>query len=135
MIADAEELLTTYLAARETVAALGARIVGETPADRDTPWVRITQLDAQQDPSSRHDHLVAFFMQLDCYAGKAGGQEEASLLRRTVRAALQDIASAAHADGVVVTGARVNGDTRIPDHDFKPVRERFVLAVTVWAHS
>lgn len=133
MIPSAEQVVGDYLREHAGVAALGARIVGTTPRDTDQPWVRITLLGdpSVDDPA---DHLVAGYLQLDCYAGRDGGQAEADMLRRTVRAALGDIATASHVDAVV-TGATVGGTLRLPDQDFEPARERYVVSATVWLHE
>lgn len=131
---DGEKLVSDFLRDHPDLAELGARVVSKTPPDRATPWVRVTQLDAGQATRDPSDHLVEFFLQLDCYAGADGGKPQASLLTRTARAALQTIAQASHADAVV-TGCRISGAARVPDTDFEPARERFVLTATVWAHA
>jgi hypothetical protein len=138
VIPDIEKLLGAYLRNYDALADLGVRVIG-TPGpgfDFDTaPWIRLTVLDAPSD--SPADHHIGFYCQLDCYASKAGisgsQQKEASLVARTVREALRDIAGA-HADGVVA-GARINGFARIPDTDLEPARERIVLTTTTFAHA
>lgn len=143
MIPDAEKVVSRYLREHTAIIALQARVVGKTPKDTVLPWVRVTELDAPQDSDSQADHLVGFYLQLDCYAGAdrdaggeraTSGQPEAKLLARTVRAALQDITAAAHAD-CVITGVHVNGASRIPDPDLEPARERVILTTTIHAHT
>jgi hypothetical protein len=133
LIVDGEKLVSNYLRHRTDVTALQTRIVGKTPNDTDRSWVRVTQLDAAQGQQDIADHLVEFYFQLDCFAGREGGQPEASLLARTIRAALTEI-PAEHSEGIA-TGARINGSARIPDTDFEPARERFTITATVWAHT
>jgi len=132
LIPDGERLVSRYLREHAAIDALGARVVGKTPDSTSTSWVRVTQLDAGQGPSPS-DRLVPFYFQFDCYAGAEGGQPEANTLGRTIRAALTEM-SGTYADGTV-SGAKINGDGRIPDGDFEPARERRVLTATVWAHA
>lgn len=133
MIPDAEAVIGSYLRNHAAVKATGARVVGRTPSDTAKPWVRVTQLDAATVGDHRSEHLIEWFGQLDCYAG-TGGQEEASKVTRTVRAALAEM-YAAPLSGVVVTGARFVSSPRLPDDDFEPARERYALSAIVWLHS
>lgn len=133
MIPDPEAILTTYLESHVT--PLGATIVDLTPDDLGAPWVRLTLLDAPSDGIP--DHLVAAYVQLDCYAGQDAGEdahEDASLIARTVRAALVTIHEADH-DGAAVSGCRIDGMPRMPDPAFEPPLERYVLTATVWMHG
>lgn len=134
MIPDVERVLTAYLAA--PLAVLGVTVVDQTPDATDDPWVRLTLLDA---PAQQPDHLVAAYLQLDVYAGAESGEdahEDASLIARTVRGLLESdtIARATHS-GATVTGARVDGYLRLPDAEFEPARERYVLTATIWMHG
>lgn len=129
MIVDAERLISDHL--RETT---DHRIVGRTPKDRAEPWVRVTQINAPSDPTSQVDHLVAFYLQFDCYAGAEGGQPEASLLAREIREALNE-APITDFDGAVVSSVKINGASRIPDDAIEPARERFILTSTIHMHS
>ena len=132
MVPDIEKVIAYYLRNHDGVTGTGARVVGKTPEDLSKPWVRVIRLDGQQnDPA---DHVTGFLVQLDCYAGKGGGQPEANLIGRTVRAALRDMPGGSHT-GAVVTATRVVGDARIPDPDISPTRERVVLTVEVVAHA
>lgn len=130
LIPDVEKVLTTYL--QPKVTPLGAKIRGRTPSSSATAWVRLTVLDA---PASYPDHLVDALVQLDCYAGAGeGGQEEASLLARTVRAALVDAPNNDH-DSAVVTGCAIVGYLRNPDTFFEPARDRFIITAQIWVHG
>ena len=129
MIPDVEKVITAYLEPHLT--ALGAKVRGRTPSNTAAAWVRVTILDA---PASFPDHLVDALVQFDCYAGKEGGQEEASLLARTVRAAIVDMPNASHS-GAVVTGAAIVGYLRNPDTMFEPARDRYIITATVWMHG
>jgi Protein of unknown function (DUF3168) len=129
-IPDIEAVLTAYLTAQT-----GERIVGTTPNDISTPWVRLTQLDARNEATSRPERLIEFVVQLDCFAGepKEGAQAEASELAREVRATLAEMEGVY--GGVTVTDVRFSGMPRIPDTTKEPARERFVLTAHVYAHS
>lgn len=133
MIPDLEAVLTTYL--EDHALEVGATVVDETPDDTRDPWVRLTLLDA---PSTGVvDHLIPAFVQLDCYAGLVGddAHEQASLLARTIRAALVTIHEATH-EGAVVTGARIDGYNRQPDDTAdEPARERYIITATIWGHG
>lgn len=112
--------------------ATGYRVVSKTPDTIVDPWIRYTQLDARQ--IRRPDHLVEFYIQFDCYAGKDGGQPEATAIGRELRAALQELPGTSD-DEVVVSEVRINGDARIPDLDFEGARERKVLTALIYMHS
>lgn len=143
LIPDFEKAVSGVLRTHSAITALGARVVASPPDDgnRDTPWVRVTRLDASPSSTDVADHLISALMQFDCYAGagdssEGGGQPEANLLGRTVRAVLGDIASHS-VDDVVFTGARITGDARIPDSSpgFEPARERVIITALVWGHA
>lgn len=137
MIPDAERIVSDYLRSHAAVAALDTRVVSKTPGDdaggTAQSWVRVTQLDAQNSPQSRPEHLIDYLLQIDSYAGKDGGKPEASLLNRTVRAALDDMPGV-H-DGVVVTSVKFTNNARLPDSDFKEPRERYVLTTSIHMHA
>lgn len=129
----AEKVLSDYLRAHADIAALDARVVGKTPSNTQTPWIRLTQLDAPLHRVGRHGE---FFCQLDCYAGKDGGQPEANLLARTAAAAIVELDQSNYqADGTVISGASASIGPRIPDEDFEEARERFVVTARVWMHT
>jgi glucose-6-phosphate dehydrogenase assembly protein OpcA len=129
VIADSEKLISGYLRS-ET----GERLVGKTPSNTDEAWVRLTQLDARAIDDHRSDHLIQYYVQLDCYASEDGGQPEANLLGRTIREALVDMPNHSHADGTV-TGVSIRGHGRSPDPDFEPARERVIIMAFVWVHA
>lgn len=133
MIIDSEKVLSDYLREHPPIEALDARVLGKNPARRDTPWIRVTQLDASAVNASRTDHLVEYFVQADCYAGSEGGQPQANLLARTAREALR-VLPAADLDGVVVTSVEFIGMLRLLDTDFEPARERVMLSALVHMH-
>ena len=136
MIPDAEAVITRHL--NTALTALAVKVRGRTPGNTVDPWVRLTLLDAPATDGSVTDHLVAAYVQLDCFAGKVpdadSPQEDASLIARTARAALATIADSDH-EGATVTGCRIDGYTRLPDTEFEPARERYVLTATVWMHG
>lgn len=129
---DIEALVATYLLAHEDVEELvGDRIGGRHPRSTSTPWIKVTQY---SDISlTRTLHVTQTDIQIECYGGDDvdEAQGEASLLARTVRAALNDMPDAEH-EGAVVTRVTFFGPRRIPDTDFG--RERFILDASVTSH-
>jgi hypothetical protein len=133
VIPDIEKIVSGYLRELAELQDLDARVVGKTPGSTTAPWVRVTKLDAPNVSNARVEHLIAYLVQFDCYAGVKGGQPEANALAALVRAAL--IALPATPDlGAVVTSSVIVGDGRIPDTDFEPARERVILTATVHMH-
>ena len=131
-IPDLEKVASDYLRTYAALVSLGARVVGKSPSNTDAPWVRVTQLDASSD--HRSDHLVDYLLQLDCYAGRTGGQPEANSLGRSVRKALVEMPDASHS--AEVSGVMITGHARVPDTDVdEPARERVVISAVVWAHA
>lgn len=128
-IPDCESIVSAYLQEQT-----GKRIVGTTPSDHALPWVRVTLLGAPNEANSPVEHLIAFMLQLDCYAGSepAEAQAEANDLARSVRAALADM-KGSHG-GAVVSGVRFSGMIRLPDTAMEPARERYILTAHVWMH-
>jgi hypothetical protein len=135
LIPDGERLVANYLRDHPDILAItiGRRVSGKTPESINDPWVRVTMLDAANQENSRPEHLINYLLQCDCYAGQDGGQPEAKLLARTVRAVLDGMPGT-H-DGVVVSSVRFTGMARVPDPGFEPARERVVLTAIVWAHA
>lgn len=138
-IPDAEALVGGWLREHPNVTMMGARVAGRTPSSMTSPWVRVTQLAADDSPTSGIDYLIDYALQLDCYAGGVAqaaftGQAEASLLARRVRAILKGM-EGAQADGVVVTRVAFPGHARLPDTTYEPARERYVLTVDVMLHA
>lgn len=134
LIVDMEKVASRWLREHPAVVALGARVVGKPPGDRSTCWVQVRELNAPSDPRSQADHLVTHMLQLDCYAGAAGGQPEANLLGRTVRAVLKRM-EGFHDDEAAVGGVRIVGFAHVPDPDgFEPARERRIITAMVTAH-
>lgn len=126
---DVEALLTTYLKG-ET----GERIVGETPSNTGTPWVRVWLQDVL-DRTEPTDHLLMYPVQLDCYAGTPGpaGQGEAFEIASTIRDFLLAMRHEDFTDAVV-TNVRVRGPRRFPDTDFNPARQRYILDAELYVH-
>lgn len=137
MIPDIEKIVGAYLRDHDDIAALGAQVVGQTPRDTSGSWVRLTLL-AAPDNSSGAEHLIGFLVQLDCYSSEAGidgsQQKEASVLGRTVRAALKAMQGTTR-DDAVITGVQFPGMLRLLDQDLESARERIVLTATIWAHA
>ncbi len=133
MIPDGELIIGRYLREHPDIRALGARVVGKTPDDPSKPWIKLTQIDAPTVGNSRSEHLIAWMGQFDCYAGKEGGQAEASELTRKARALLA-VANQVDHEGAIVTGSRFVSCPRIPDTAFEPARERFALTAVIYMH-
>lgn len=132
---DIEALLATYLLAHEDVEELvGSRIGGRHPRATSTPWIKITQF--SEISLTKTLHVTQTDLQIECYGGDDvdEAQGEASLLARTVRAALNDMPAADH-DNAVVSRVTFFGPRRVPDSDFgDPARERFILDASVTSH-
>jgi len=129
-VLNAEKLIAVAL--RADVGLTDVRFVATTPSKTDTPWVRITQLDAADDPTSSVEHLIDYYLQLDIYAGADGGVPEANNLNRLCRLALKALQGTTLGTDAVVTEVRFTSNARIPDSDVdEPARERFVLDVSV----
>lgn len=129
---NSERVIADYLREHEDVAAITSSVVSETPKKTDTPWIRYTQLN-KRDIARPVDYALEAYFQLDCYAGRTGGQPEASLLARTVRAALVAMPDSEDVDGAVVSDVEIRGDSRLPDPQMDS-RERFILTFTVTMH-
>lgn len=134
MIVDAPAIVRAHLVVEPAVTDIvGQRIVDQTPASVRDSWVSITMIAAPDDPTVPFDYLVPFTFQIDCYAGEDETQVEANLLARTVRASLKEMPYASHTDAVV-SQVRTVGMAHIPDVDFEPARDRYVLTTIVVAH-
>lgn len=141
MLPDIEAAVIGALGAHAALVRLGVRVVGRTPETTDEPWVLVRMLDARA--VARAEHLTNFMLQLDCYAGKWTDQDEAMGQARDVMAqtgsALGELEGATLPDvqpdqSVVVNGVRIVGRRHLPDGEFEPSRERYVLTVEVYAH-
>lgn len=131
LLPDVEKLVSVYLRAHTAVTALVAqRVYTVIPnsADAEEPLVRLTQFNSL-DAIPNVPHLDAAFLQVDAYGGP---KAVASLIGRTVRAALADLPGT-HDEGIV-TGVRTAGWAYDPDGDFPTARPRFRFDLTVWAH-
>lgn len=134
MIPFIEKIVGDYLRSLPEVEEIaGDRVATKTPTSLSEPWVRITLLDDPPTGRSSADHLIAFYLQLDCHAGKDGSQSLASRLARTVREALGEIADHSHVD-TVVSGSKVHSSKPLRDDDM-PEIDRYVVVATVWAYS
>lgn len=132
---DIEQIVGAYLREHPAVRAVVSRVVSRTPASTDTPWVRYQQI-AEQPGGGMADFLIAPLLQFDCYAGRDNSRETASLIARTVRAALVEM-EGVHG-GAVITGVPPGlvSVSRLPDPDLgDPARERYVVTATVYCHG
>jgi hypothetical protein len=134
LLLNVEPLIGAYLKGVSGVSALEARVVSKTPGTTDKPWVRITLLDASNATGTRQaEHLVAYYLQLDCYAGSSGGREDAFALAQAVRASLVDLPDLQPLPNAVVTDVAPLSMPRIPDGDLGG-RERYILDIEIYAH-
>lgn len=123
---DIERLVSDYLRDQEI------RVVGKPPKDRDSAWVMVTMLASPKDPTSTVDWLIAYLVQLDCYAGASGGQPEANDLASEVWDAIEELPQSDHDIGVVT--ATRSSAIRQPDVEFEPARDRVIIRSTIHAH-
>lgn len=133
MIPDAEVILGRYLREHPAVKALKARVVTKPPSETRLPWVRVIQHDAPSVGNSRTDHLIEWFGTFDCFAGQDGDEGTASVLVRTVRAALNELHDV-DPEGAVVTGVSFISCPRQEDENFEPAMPRYPLSVIAWIH-
>jgi len=134
---DAVAIIGDFLRDQTSVSDIvGERVSHKSPRDGDygEPWVRITQLDASNETGSRQvEHLVAYYLQLDLYAGAANRYAEAFDLAKAVRGALTGITKAALAEAVA-TDVGFASMPSVPDTDLKPARERVILDAEIFMH-
>jgi hypothetical protein len=130
-----EKILGDYLRDAPAVEEIvGDRVATKAPRTLDEPWVRIAVLADPPAGRSSADHVIAFYVQLDCYAGKKGDQVLANSLARSVRALLGEIHEHEH-DAAVVSGAKVEGSRPLPDSTLEQTMDRYIVTATIWAHS
>lgn len=134
---DAVAIVGDYLREHPLVSELVAdRVSHKSPDEesRDEPWVRITQLDATNETGNRQvEHLVSYYLQIDCYAGADNRYAEAFDLVAGVRAALVAITQA-ELEGAVATDVGFASMPSQPDVDLKPARERQILDAEVFMY-
>jgi len=134
MIADGLAITIGYLRTHAALTDLNADVRTELPADFNRPTVKVLQLNAD-DRSESTDHLIAYHLQFDCYAQSKGptpGTGQASLLVRTVRAALKEMPRADL--DVVVKNVTFGVCPQLPDDAWDPPRQRFSLEAWIYAH-
>jgi hypothetical protein len=129
-VPDIEKIVSNILRTHADIVALNARVVGKTPDDKSTPWVRVTELDSPQ--INQPEWLISFLVQFDCYAGATGGQPEATNLARAVRAVLT--AAPGAQSGGVISGVRNLGGPRQLDTDLEPARDYKIHTAEIFAH-
>jgi hypothetical protein len=133
---NAEAIVADFLKEQAPVAALvGTRVVAQTPTTTDKAWVRVTLIDPQNKTGIRRvELLVGYYLQVDCYAGKTGGQAEAFALAQAVRDALVS-APGTTTGGALITDAAPLSMPRSSDTDLSPARERFILDIELTIRS
>ena len=130
---DVEQIVADYLRNHEDVRAVVTRVVSRTPASTETPWVRWVQID-DWDQARPANHFRGYLLQFDCYAGSDNSRETASLIARTVIAALCAM-SGRTLRGATIADATASA-SRIPDDRVgDPPRERYIVTATVYAHG
>jgi hypothetical protein len=133
---DSEGVLGDYLRNDLDLMVLGARVLGQTPDTTEKPWVQVTLLDpANVTGNSRVEYLMSYYVQFDCYAGSEENSSPAAFeLADAVRSSLIDAIgqSIGPDDEAVVTDVRPLSMPRIPDNDFEPARQRYILDAEVF---
>jgi len=137
LIPDMEDVVGDYLRNLDEITDIGAKVVGLPLGDARQPWVLVSVLDSPR--RGPIDHLIEFFMQFSCYAGKDatvahGGQAQVNSLARTVRAALNELPETDLSD-VVVSGVEVSFGPRLEDDTVEPARQHLPVEATIWAHA
>ena len=127
---DIEKIVVGYLKTQ-----LGSRVVTATPDNQAETWVKVTQINVMNVGGPKTDHFNCWDIQLDCYASAngIGYQGEASDLFRAARAAMNDMPLNTFT-GAVVTAVTFGPCPRVPDTNFDPPRQRYVLSANVYAH-
>lgn len=129
MIPDIEKITIQYLKGE------GINAVGATPKDTGLEWVKVQQVGTRQVSAIDQDYFNAHHLQLDCYASADGPEftGEVNTLYRNVRADLVLMPDATLS--CVVTAVRFSSGIRLPDTDFNPHRQRYVLDAFIYAHA
>lgn len=134
---DAVAIVGDYLRENPLVSGIaGKRVSHRSPdeQDRDEAWVRITLLDASNETGTRQvEHLVSYYLQIDCYAGVDNRSTEAFDLVAAVRGALVAMPRES-LEGAVVTDVAFASMPSQPDGDLKPARERQILDAEIFMH-
>lgn len=132
---DMEKVIGTFLHDHNDISALNVRVASSIPTSFTRPWVKVNQLNATNVTNGQPEHLVEYYLQLDCYAGDGdSGREQASEISRTVRNVLKAAEGDTISD-VVVTHVTFTSHLRLPDTAFEPVRERYVLDALIRCHA
>lgn len=132
---DMTAILCDYLRGHEGVSEIvGERVASQSPTDFDEPWVRVTALPEENATGiNRVAWLVAYWMQIDCYAGAGNLPEEVVDLKAVVWDAVLAM-PAVEFEEIVVTDAAAAGMPSPADDDLKPARHRRILDVEIFAH-
>lgn len=137
LLPNMEMLLTGWLRNHADIVALDARVATSTPSKMTRPWIRVTKTDATDNGGL--EHFVTYTFQIDSYAGSlameaSAGTMTAWRLGQTARAVLHALKRTV-ADGVTISQVRFTTDRSIPDENFEPAMERYVLVVEIKAHG
>lgn len=133
MIPNGPKIVSNYLREHDDLA--DTRFVSKTPESVARSWVKVAQLDAQNSPVSRVEHLINYMLQFDCYASKTGGTPEAWDLSARVRDVLDRMPDEAAIAGVEVTSVEFTSHAEIVDPDLEPARERVALTAEIHMHA
>lgn len=134
LLPDIEALVGNALRNHDAIQALDARVGRRKPRTTTRPWIRVTKLDGID--RSGIEHLIAYLLQIDCFAGQdtATPAEEAQLLSASARAVLKALQGTV-IEQVAIGRVRFTGDLPAPDNTMEPARERYVLTVEIVAHA
>lgn len=128
---DVEAIVCGYLRTALSMDRVGTR----TPPSTALPWLRVTLIDDSLDAKSSAERLVHAYLQIDCYGSsdRDFSSGEARDLARAARSALRVIQAASLS--ATFTGATGCSIRPLPDSEFTPARERYVLTATLHLHS
>lgn len=135
LLPDFEAIVASYLLEYPDITGITTRIGTRTPPNTDQPWVRIRQLAEQPDRTSPALHNTEAYMQFDCYGSndRSSAHQEAVVLARVVQAALHVLPQVTDVD-CVVSRVYFGSLSHVPDADFEPARERYILTAYIHAH-
>jgi hypothetical protein len=135
LIPDGKRLVADYLRSHSSITALSARVVGKSPEDRSTPWIRVTQIDAQNAAGSLPEHLISYLLQFDCFVAPTEGHPQARTLAHTVRAIFSPPNTPLMAGGATVSGVRFVNEAELTDSNTEPATEYVALTAEAFIHG
>lgn len=130
---DTEAIVIDQLVNDDDVTAVTTEVLARTPDNVRRPWARVTLTDEYATDGRAVRHLVNCSIQIDCFAGTEGTQEEAFDLAAAVREVVEALPEA-ELEGAVVT-ATITRKQRMDDATFTPPMPRYIVGAEVWVHE